>query len=85
MKYIYKLNNLDCPRCANKIECKLNEHNDINSASINGYTYYYIQADDKKYKLSITLSDNLPFVKIGDKLKVAYLKDKDIIEIEKVY
>ena len=35
MKYIYKLNNLDCPRCANKIECKLNEHNDINSASIN--------------------------------------------------
>ena len=35
MKYIYKLNNLDCPRCANKIENKLNEHNDIDSASIN--------------------------------------------------
>ena len=35
MKYIYKLNNLDCPRCANKIETKLNEHKDINNASIN--------------------------------------------------
>jgi len=35
MKYIYKLNNLDCPRCANKIETKLNEHKDINKASIN--------------------------------------------------
>lgn len=35
MKYIYKLNNLDCPRCANKIENKLNEHKDINKASIN--------------------------------------------------
>ena len=35
MKYIYKLNNLDCPRCANKIETKLNEYKDINKASIN--------------------------------------------------
>lgn len=35
MKYRYKLNNLDCPKCANKIECKLNEHIDINNASIN--------------------------------------------------
>ena len=35
MKYIYKLNNLDCPRCANKIESKLNEHIDIDSANIN--------------------------------------------------
>lgn len=35
MKYIYKLNNLDCPKCANKIECKLNEHKDIINANIN--------------------------------------------------
>jgi len=35
MKYIYRLNNLDCPRCANKIENKLNEHKDINKANIN--------------------------------------------------
>lgn len=35
MKYRYKLNNLDCPRCANKIECKLNEHKDIIKAEVN--------------------------------------------------
>ena len=35
MKYIYKLNNLDCPRCANKIECMLNNHKDINKAIVN--------------------------------------------------
>ena len=35
MKYIYKLNNLDCPKCANKIENKLNEHKDIINANIN--------------------------------------------------
>jgi len=35
MKYTYKLNNLDCPNCANKIECKLNEHKDIEKAIVN--------------------------------------------------
>lgn len=35
MKCIYKLNNLDCPKCANKIENKLNEHKDIINANIN--------------------------------------------------
>ena len=58
----------------------------INSASINGYTYYYIQADEKKYKLSITLSDNLPFVKNGDVIKIGYYEtENDIIKVEKMY
>ena len=35
MKYKYKLNNLDCPKCANKIECVLNNHKDIISAKVN--------------------------------------------------
>ena len=35
MKYRYKLSGLDCPNCAHKIECKLNEHNDIDSANVN--------------------------------------------------
>ena len=35
MKYKYKLNNLDCPKCANKIECTLNNHQDITSAKVN--------------------------------------------------
>lgn len=35
MRYKYKIKNLDCPTCASKIECKLNEHQDINNAKIN--------------------------------------------------
>ena len=35
MKYKYKLNNLDCPKCANKIECILNNHKDIIKANVN--------------------------------------------------
>lgn len=35
MKYKYKLNNLDCPKCANKIECILNNHQDIIKANVN--------------------------------------------------
>ena len=35
MKYKYKLNNLDCPKCAAKIETILNNHKDIINASIN--------------------------------------------------
>lgn len=35
MKYKYKLSNLDCPNCANKIETKLNDQKDIIKANIN--------------------------------------------------
>lgn len=35
MKYKYKLSGLDCPNCAHKIECKLNEHKDIDNANVN--------------------------------------------------
>ena len=59
---------------------------EITNAIINGYTNYYITSNNKKYKVSISLSDKLPFVKKGDTIKVGfYESDKDIIEIEKVY
>lgn len=35
MKYKYKLSGLDCANCANKIECKLNEHKEIDKAVVN--------------------------------------------------
>ena len=35
MKYKYKLNNIDCPKCAAKIETTLNNHKDIINASMN--------------------------------------------------
>lgn len=58
----------------------------INTANINGYTYYYITANDKKFKLSISLSDKLPFIKVNDIIKVGYYEtESEIIEVEKLY
>ena len=58
----------------------------ISSAIINGYTYYYIESDDSKYKVSISLSDELPFIKNGDTLTIGFYETTDkVIEIEKIY
>ena len=58
----------------------------ITSAIINGYTYYYIESLDNKFKVSITLSDELPFKKQGDTIKIGYYEtDNKIIEVEKMY
>ena len=54
----------------------------ITSSVKDGNTWYYItDTNGKKYKAKITLSDNLPFISNGDKLKVYFLEDKEIIEI----
>ncbi len=58
----------------------------INTAIINGYTNYFVTSESKKYKISINLSDNLPFTKVGDTIKIGYYEtENDIIEVEKVY
>ena len=58
----------------------------ITNAIINGYTYYYIESNNKKYKVSITVNDKLPFIKNGDTIKIGYYDiETDIIEIEKIY
>lgn len=58
----------------------------INTAIINGYTHYYIESNGLRYKLSISLSDKLPFVKQGDTIKVGYFETEEtLIEVEKLY
>lgn len=58
---------------------------EINVAVKNNNTFYYIKDENgKKYILNISLSDNLPFLKVEDKINVSYLKEKDIIEVIKV-
>lgn len=57
----------------------------ISSAVIDGNTYYYIESEsNQKYKIQAKLSDNLPFLKTGSTLKVAYALDSEIINIKKV-
>ena len=56
----------------------------VTTANINGYTYYYITDENNKYKVSITLSDTLPFKKAGDKLTIGYYESSsEVIEVEK--
>ena len=58
----------------------------IHTAIINGYTYYYIESKDKKFKVSITLNENLPFLRVGDTIDIGYYETGvKVIEIEKIY
>lgn len=57
----------------------------IESAVINGMTFYFITDEtNQKYKVSIELSDTLPFKKVGDKIKIAYNIEEDVININKI-
>lgn len=54
----------------------------ITNATIDGISYYYIIDDNnQKYKVSIKISDNLPFYQIGDVVNIKFNKEKDIIDI----
>ncbi|MDE5888546.1 MAG: CvpA family protein, partial [Bacilli bacterium] len=44
----------------------------INTAIINGYTNYYVSSASKKFIMSFSFSDNLPFINYGDTFKVGY-------------
>ena len=70
MKYKYKLNNLDCPKCANKIECKLNEQKDIKSAKVNfsklELTIETDKKDNIKELVSTIIKEIEPEVKVLD-------------------
>ena len=56
---------------------------DINTANIDGNTYYYfLDNDNKKYYVSINVnSKKLPFVKIGDNLRIKIYNENDVTEI----
>ena len=56
---------------------------DINTANIDGNTYYYfLDNDNKKYYVSINVdSKKLPFVKVGDKLNIKIFNESDVTEI----
>ena len=57
--------------------------NSISTANIDGNTYYYfVDNDKKKYYVSINVdSKRLPFVKVGDSLKVKIYNETEVTEI----
>lgn len=58
----------------------------ISSAIIGGNTYYYIvDSNNHKYKVSISVSDNLPFLTEGSKIKIGFALEEKITIINKIY
>ena len=58
---------------------------DINTAVINGNTYYYILDDDNnKYRVSISVNDIIPFLNEEDKINITYEDTKEVKEIIKL-
>lgn len=59
----------------------------INEVVKSGNTYYYIlDNENNKYKVSIDISDNLPFLTNGDIINIGFYDNKEeIIEIIKIY
>ena len=53
---------------------------------IDGTTYYYIvDNQNNRYRVSIKVNEGLlPFVKVGDKIKVNYIELENVYEIIKV-
>ena len=58
----------------------------INTASIDGNTYYYIiDTDNKKYKVSIKKNKNLlPFLETGNKVTISYKSEKEITDLTSI-
>lgn len=58
---------------------------DINTAVINGNTYYYILDDNNnKYRVSISVNDIIPFLNEEDKINITYEDTKEVKEIIKL-
>lgn len=55
----------------------------VNTASIEGNTYYYfIDTNNNKYYVSINVSPKkLPFIKVGDTISIKISREKDVTEI----
>ena len=55
----------------------------ITSAVLDGTTYYYLKSNNDIYRASIKVSEDiLPFIKVGDKIKITYKNSNEIIKIE---
>lgn len=57
----------------------------INQVNIDGNTYYYIEAGDSRYKVSIKVNEDiLPFLKVGEEIVVYHDNSESVKEITKI-
>ena len=71
---------------ANALKTKTITIKEITSYVIDSNTYFYILDEaNQKYKVSLKIDETLPFIKKGNKLKIGYISEKNIIEISKIF
>ena len=77
------LNNVSFTADANSLEERNITIKNINTAIIEGNTYYYLtDTNNKKYYVSINVDNKvLPFLKIGDTINIKIYKENDVTEI----
>ena len=80
------LNNVSFEIDNNKLIEKNIKIKSINTANIDGNTYYYFTSEEgKKYYVSINVDKKqLPFVKIGDSLVIKIYKETEVTEIVEI-
>lgn len=58
----------------------------IKTATIDGNTYYYLtDKNNNKYKVSIKVSDTLPYLKVDQSIKIGYSSETEITIIKKIF
>lgn len=75
MKYKYKLSNLDCPKCAAKIESTLNNHKDIINACVNFSKLELTIETNKKDNIQNFVSNIIK--EVNTEVKVLNIKEKN--------
>ena len=54
----------------------------ITMATLEGNSYYYIQDElQNRYKVSLVVSDELPFLQVGDVITAGYISKTDVTEL----
>jgi hypothetical protein len=54
----------------------------ITMATLEGNSYYYIEDENgNRYKVSLVVSDELPFLEVGDVIKGGYITKTDVTEL----
>jgi len=79
------LNNSNLSIDTNSLKTKTITIKSINSYVIDSNTYFYIlDNNNNKYRMSLKLDENLPFLTNGDKIKIGFISEKSITEISKI-
>ncbi len=77
------LNNVDLETNSDTLIEKEIRISTISQVNIDGTSYYYLQdQDDQKYSVSIKVNKNvIPFLQVGNQIKIAYNQEKEVIDI----